>query len=155
MQNLPNITPLHLLTPPTSPSPAKPSGPRPTRTTPPGPRSIPWPATSPHWTKGSHLPFSLSLCSRPPFILFPIFRLDMRCSLPLRSDQTLFRDREVFGFTHLPDNHRDGADRQESKSLPEYLEFMRMLQDELIGGKIRRSELQGCSTWTGARRTST
>ncbi|MDV4343074.1 hypothetical protein HL657_07805 [Methanoculleus sp. YWC-01] len=57
----------------------------------------------------------------------------------LRSDQTLFRDREVFGFTHMPDNHPRGVDTQETigKGLPESPGLM---QDRLIEEKIKRGE---------------
>jgi len=72
----------------------------------------------------------------------------MKCSPPLRYDQILFCDREVFEFTHMPGNHRNGVDTQETigKGLPENPELMRILQDRLIGEKIKRGELQGCST---------
>ena len=62
----------------------------------------------------------------------------------LRYDQILFRDREVFEFTHMPGDHRNGVDTQETigKGLPE---IMRILQDEWIEEKIKRGELQGCS----------
>ena len=66
----------------------------------------------------------------------------MKCSPPLRYDETLFRDREVFEFTHMPGDHRNGVDTQETigKGLPENPELMRILQDRLIEEKIKRGD---------------
>ncbi len=69
----------------------------------------------------------------------------MKCSPPLRYDQILFRGREIFEFIHMPDDHPNGVDTQETigRGLPE---IMRILQDDWIEEKIKRGELQGYST---------
>ncbi|MHC1630672.1 MAG: hypothetical protein ACXQTG_06995 [Methanoculleaceae archaeon] len=63
----------------------------------------------------------------------------MNCSPPLRYDQILFRDREVFEFTHIPGNHRNGVDTQETigKGLLENPELMRNIAGQVDRGEDR------------------